>query len=221
MKKTITLFVVCAIFSSIHAQSFKFGTIAADAGAGFGFYGIKSYSPINKESHDGIGIVGSLPVINAEFGIARFFGVGARYRTGTYGKSGTNKIRGNDILVCANFHIANKNERFDLPIGVGYGITSMKANLSGSEHLYGNGSIINIHVSPHFYFGKYIGMFLSLGYNKHILSTLEIQDSAGKVYTDADGATWNMGGVYFEFGIAGRFHLFNKESSSSATMKKN
>lgn len=216
MKKNLSLLLLTLFISNVNAQAFKFGTIGADVGTGFGFYGIKSYSPVNKENHSGIAIVGSLPVINAEFGLAKFIGIGARFRRGTYGSSGDNKIRGNDVLLRVNFHLANKNEKFDLPIGVGYGITGFKANLSDAEHLYGNGSILNIHVSPHLYFGKYIGMFLSLGYNKHILSNIELQDSAGKIYTEADGATWNMGGVYFEFGVSGRFHLFNKESSSSS-----
>jgi hypothetical protein len=37
-----------------------------------------------------------------------------------------------------------------------------------------------------------------------------MKDSGGKVWTNADGATWNMGGLYFEFGVAGRFDLFKK-----------
>jgi hypothetical protein len=54
-------------------------------------------------------------------------------------------------------------------------------------------------------------MFLSVGYNKHMLNkNIEMKDSGGKVWTNADGATWNMGGLYFEFGVAGRFDLFKK-----------
>lgn len=212
MKKILSLFLFSLFITNVNAQAFKFGTIGADLGTGFAIYGIKSYSPVNQESHSGIGIVGSLPVVHAEFGLARFVGIGVRFRRGTYGSSGTQKIRGNDVLLRVNFHLANKNEKFDLPIGVGYGVSGMKANLTPPEHLYANGSVLNIHVSPHLYFGKYIGMFLSVGYNKHIYNNIELQDSAGKIYTDADGATWNMGGVYFEFGVSGRFHLFNKDS---------
>nr|MDQ3048680.1 hypothetical protein [Bacteroidota bacterium] len=116
----------------------------------------------------------------------------------------------NDFAISANFHLANKSDKFDLPIGIGYGFSNFKADLSTTEHLYAKGGILNIHVSPHFYFGKYIGMFVSLGYNKHLYNQVEAQESGGKIYTEADGATWDMGGVYFEFGIAGKFDLFNK-----------
>jgi hypothetical protein len=214
MKQKLLLLVILSfIFGNLllPAQSFKFGTVAADAGLGFGIYGIRSYSPINKEEHSGIGFVGTLPHINAEFGIAKFFGVGVRYRRGTYGRSGVNKLRGNDLLVRANFHVANKNDKFDLPIGVGFGTSSFGGDLNDTQFIRAKGTLLNIHVSPHFYFGKYIGMHLSVGYNKHMLNNnIQIKDSAGVLWSEADGATWNMGGVYFEFGISGRFHLFNK-----------
>ncbi|CAN5479645.1 hypothetical protein BH10BAC1_BH10BAC1_00890 [soil metagenome] len=213
MKIRSLFFTIALLFATLaNAQSFKFGTITADAGVGFGIYGIKAYSPINKEEHSGIGFVGTLPAINAEFGLARFVGVGVRYRRGTYGKSGDNKLRGNDLLVRVSFHLANKNEKFDLPIGIGYGTSSFGGDISATEYLRTKGSVLNIHVSPHLYFGKYVGMFLSVGYNKHMLNrNIEMKDSSGKVWTNADGATWNMGGVYFEFGIAGRFDMFNKK----------
>lgn len=195
------------LFSSIsNAQSFKFGTIAADAGVGFGIYGIRAYSPVNKEEHSGIGAVGTLPSINAEFGLLRILGVGVHYRRGTYGKTSAGKIRGNDFCIMGNIHLANKKDKFDLPIGFGYGLSSFKADLSSNEHIYAKGGIMRIHVSPHIYFSKYIGMYFSLAYNKHFLNkNIEAQDGNGKIYTEADGATWNMGGIEFNFGIAGKF----------------
>ena len=211
MKKLFFTFISFLLIQNyINAQSFKFGTVAADAGVGFGIYGIRAYSPINKTEQSGIGAIGTLPRINAEFGIAKFFGVGVSYRRGTYGRSGTNRLRGSDFMVKANFHLANKNEKFDLPIGVGYGLSKFNGDLSATEYLNAKGGILNIHISPHFYFGKYIGMFLSVGYNKHLYNKVEAFDGS-KLYTETDGATWKMGGVYFELGIAGRFHLFNKE----------
>ena len=192
----------------IQAQSFKFGTIAADMGTGFGIYGIKGYSPVNGQNITGAGIVGTLPRINAEFGLLKFLGAGVSYRRGTYGKSSSGKIRGTDLMVRANFHVANNNEKFDLPIGIGYGLSNFNGDLNSTQYLRAKGGILNIHVSPHFYFGDYIGMFLSLGYNKHLYNKVELKDG-NKYYSEADGATWNMSGIYFEFGIAGRFHLFN------------
>jgi len=213
MKKLITLFAATILVYSLNAQAFKFGTITADAGVGFGIYGIKAYSPINQQLHSGIGFVGTLPSFQAEFGIAKFFGIGGRFRRGTYGHAGTNKLRGNDIMLRGNFHAANNNEKFDLVIGLGYGISSFGGDVSTTEYMRAKGGIINLHVTPHLYFGKYVGMFLSLGYNKHMLNkNIEMKDSNGKLWTQADGATWNMGGVYFEFGVAGRFDIFsNKE----------
>lgn len=210
MKKLFfTLATFILIQGVVNAQSFKFGTIAADAGVGGGLYGIRAYSPVNNMEHFAIGAIGTMPRINAEFGIAKFFGVGVSYRRGTYGKSGTNKLRGSDVMVRANFHVANKNKKFDLPIGIGYGLSNFNGDLSSTEYLKAKGGILNVHVSPHFYFGNYIGMFLSLGYNKHLYNQVEAFDGS-KLYTEADGATWKMGGVYFEFGISGRFHLFNR-----------
>ena len=210
MKKLFfTLVTFILIQGVVNAQSFKFGTIAADAGVGGGLYGIRAYSPVNNMEHFAIGAIGTMPRINAEFGIAKFFGVGVSYRRGTYGKSGTNKLRGSDVMVRANFHVANKNKKFDLPIGIGYGLSNFNGDLSSTEYLKAKGGILNVHVSPHFYFGNYIGMFFSLGYNKHLYNQVEAFDGS-KLYTEADGATWKMGGVYFEFGISGRFHLFNR-----------
>ncbi|MBS1637245.1 MAG: hypothetical protein JST26_15100 [Bacteroidetes bacterium] len=206
MKKLfLCLSVSMLLINSVKSQSFKFKTITADVGTGFGIYGIKAYSPINHEEHDGIGIVGTLPTINAEFGLARFFGIGAHYRRGTYGKNSSGKIRGNDICLMANFHLANKGERFDLPIGVGYGFSNMKAQLSATEHLYAKGGMIRVQVAPHFYFSKYVGMFVALAYNKHLYNKLDVLDGSGRTYTEADGATWKMGGIEFNFGIAGKF----------------
>ena len=211
MKKLfIALFATICVFNS-QAQSYQFGTVTADLGVGFGIYGIRSYSPINQENHSGIGIVGSGPAFNADFGIARFLGVGVRYRRGTYGRSGNYKLRGNDMVFRVNFHLANKGDKFDLPIGVGYGLSSFGGNISEKESLKANGGILNVHVSPHIYFGKYVGMFLSVGYNKHLFNKMEMVDKYEKKWTEADGATWNMGGVYFEFGVAGKFDLFNKK----------
>lgn len=195
---------------NIQAQSFRFGTVAADVGVGGGIYGIRAYSPVNNTEHTGIGIIGTMPRVNAEFGVLRFFGVGVSYRRGTYGKSNGNKLRGSDVMVRANFHIANKKDQFDLPIGVGYGFSKFNGDMSATEYLHAKGGILNIHVSPHFYFGKYVGMFLSLGYNKHLYNTVEVYDD-GTTYTEADGATWKMGGVYFEFGVSGHFHIFKKK----------
>jgi hypothetical protein len=211
MKKIITLLAVALISFTASSQAFKFGTITADLGTGFGIYGIRAYSPINQSEHSGIGFVGSLPIVNAEFGLTKFLGIGGRFRRGTYGKSGINKLRGNDMMLRLNFHVANKNDNFDLGIGAGYGLSSFGGDISDTEYLRTKGSVLNIHVTPHLYFGKYVGMFLSVGYNKHMLNrNIEMKDSGGKVWTNADGATWNMGGVYFEFGVAGRFDLFKK-----------
>ena len=211
--KLFLVFIIALLQTTIKAQAFKFGTIAADAGVGGGLYGIRAYSPVNQTEQFGIGAIGTMPRVNAEFGVAKFFGVGVSYRRGTYGKSGTNKLRGTDAMVRANFHVANKNKKFDLPIGVGYGLSNFNGDLSATEYLRAKGGVLNVHVSPHFYFGKYIGMFLSLGYNKHLYNQVEAFDGS-KLYTEADGATWKMGGVYFEFGIAGRFHLFNKDEAN-------
>lgn len=194
------------------AQSFKFGTIAADANFGFGIYGIKSHSPVNGEDIDGIAFIGTLPEINAEFGLLRFLGAGIHYRRGTYGNTGGGKGRGNDFGLDVNFHLANKKDKFDLPVGVAVGTTSLYAPASSTDYFKGKGMLLNIHVSPHIYFGKYIGMTATLGYNKHILNNIEVVTN-NRTYTEADGATWKMGGLYFEIGIAGRFDLFNRNKN--------
>lgn len=213
MKKIITLFAAIILVCSANAQAFKFGTITADLGTGFAMYGINAYSPINKETHTDISLNGTLPSFNLEFGLAKFVGVGMRYRRGTYGRSGTERARGADILGIADFHLANKNEKFDLVIGGGFGSSSIRIGARGSnKSFYAKGPVINFHVTPHLYFGKYVGMFLSLGYSKHMLNKhIEAIDSDGKMWTEADGTTWNMGGVYFEFGVAGRFDIFSSK----------
>lgn len=201
------LLLVAGVISA-KAQAFKFGTITADVGVGGGFYSVFGYSPINQENHSGIGVIGSLPSVNAEFGLVRFLGAGIRYRGGTYGKSEGNKLRGTDLMLLASFHLANRNKKFDLPIGVGYGYSTFGGDLSATEFMHTKGTVMNLHISPHIYFGEYVGMFFGLGYNKHLLSDhIEMQDTNGNLYTEADGATWNMEGLYFEFGIAGRLRI--------------
>ncbi len=205
---TAALFIITT--NTIKAQSFKFGTIAADVGIGGGIYGVKAFSPANQATTNGIIGVGTLPRFNAEFGLLKFLDVGLSYRRGTYGKKGDYKLRGSDVMLRANIHLANKKDGFDLPIGVGYGFSNFGGNISTSQSFNANGGILNIHISPHFYFGKYIGMFLSVGYNKHLFSKVTAIDGV-KTYTEADGATWKMGGIYFEFGVAGHFHLFKSK----------
>jgi hypothetical protein len=211
MKTKLTLFLTFIFIHTIStAQSFRFGTVAADVGVGGGIYGIRGYSPVNKSNVSGIGAIGTLPRINAEFGVLRYLGVGISYRRGTYGKSSAGPIRGTDFMVRGNFHIANKSEKFDLPIGIGYGLSNFNGDYTATQYIRAKGGILNVHVSPHFYFGKYIGMFVSLGYNKHLFNSVDIKDN-GTYYTEASGASWKMGGVYFEFGIAGHYHIFKKK----------
>lgn len=215
MNSRFSLTVLGILFSVyLTAQSFSFGTITSDVGVAGGIYSVGGYSPVNNSSHTGIGIIGTLPRVNAEFGVLNFLGVGVSYRRGTYGKKNDYKLRGNDLLLRVNFHLARKKNSFDLPIGVGYGTSTFGGNINATQGIHTSGSVLNVHVSPHFYFGKYVGMFLSLGYNKHFMKKVELIDNT-KIYTEADGATWKMGGLYFEFGIAGKFDLLKKKKETS------
>lgn len=208
--KLLLLLAIVVLQNNLRAQSFRFGTVGADIGVGGGIYGISGYSPVNKTTVSGIGAVGTLPRINAEFGVARFFGVGISYRRGTYGKSGVDKLRGTDFMVRANFHLANKKDPFDLVIGAGYGVSNFKGPQGSGKYLNANGGILNIHVTPHLYFGKYVGMFMGFSYNKHLFNKVEAYDGT-TLYTEANGATWKMGGLCFEFGVTGHFHIFKKK----------
>ena len=209
-----TLVVIFAFASySQQAQSYGFGTISTDLGIGGGIYSIGGHSPVNNTDNSGIAAIGTLPRINAEFGLLKFLGVGVSYRRETYGKKGDNKLRGTDMMLRANLHLANSGDNFDLPIGVGFGVSTFGGSINSTQASKTSGSILNIHVSPHFYFGQHIGMFLSAGYNQHIASKVSLIDGP-KTYTEADGATWNMSGAYFEFGICGKIHLKNVSDNS-------
>ena len=200
---------------SLKSQSFKFGTITADVGVGFGLYGISSHSPVNNEDISGIGLIGTLPCVDAEFGLLRFIGVGVHYRRGTYGGYKGGKIRGTDFCPMVDFHVANKKDKFDLVLGVGYGFSNMNTPNIGSESLKASGGLLRVQIAPHIYFGKYVGMFIRVAYNQHMLNNnIELIDSNGKVYTQADGATWNMAGVEFNFGVAAKFDIFKKKEES-------
>jgi hypothetical protein len=214
MKKfSVALFIAAIVFTnSLTAQSFKMGTVAADAGVGFGLYGIRAYSPISNTEITGIAGVGTLPSFDAEFGLMRLIGVGFHYRRGTYGPYSTGKIRGTDFAGMVNFHLANKKDKFDLVIGVGYGFSSMKTPSGIPESLTAKGGLIRVQVAPHLYFSKNIGMFFRVAYNKHLLSNkLVIKENNGKVWTNADGATWNMGGLEFNLGVAFKIDVLNKK----------
>ncbi|MES2132101.1 MAG: hypothetical protein V4506_07100 [Bacteroidota bacterium] len=208
--KLFLIFTIILLQTELKAQSFRFGTVAADIGLGGGIYGISGHSPVNNTNVSGIGVVGTLPRINAEFGLLRYFGVGISYRRGTYGKGSAGPIRGSDILFRGNFHLANKSEKFDLVIGAGYGFSKFNGTYSSSQYINAKGGILNIHVTPHMYFGKYVGMFVGLGYNKHLFNKVDIKNGSD-YYSEANGATWKMGGVYFEFGVSGHFHIFKKK----------
>ena len=214
MRKTITTTVLTLLLftGSLFSQSFKMGTVAADAGFGFGFYGIKAYSPINAATHTGIAIIGTLPAVDAEFGLLRLLGVGVHYRRGTYGAYSTGKIRGTDFCGMVNIHLANKKDKFDLVVGAGYGFSSLKTPSGITETLNAKGGIFRVQVAPHLYFGKYIGMFFRLAYNKHLLNkNILIVDGSGRTWTQADGATWNMGGVEFNLGVSFKMDLLKKK----------
>ena len=214
MKIKILFFAGALLFiNTVQAQSFKFGTIAADAGVGIRIYGVKAYSPVNKSDIIGIFLGLGLPTVNAEVGITKFLGAGIKYSRGAYAQQGF-KVRTNDVNVCVNIHVANKNDKFDLPITLGYGFSKFKADqivTSGTgQFIHANGGVINVSIAPHFYFSKYIGMYLRLGYNKGLYKHVDI-DSGSDHYSEADGATWKMGGLDFSVGIAGRFGLFDKK----------
>jgi len=197
---------------SLFSQSFKMGTIAADAGFGFGMYGVKAYSPINNTTHTGIGIIGTLPAVDAEFGLLRLIGVGIHYRRGTYGSYSSGKIRGNDLCGMVNIHLANKKDKFDLVLGAGYGLSSMRTTANTTESFIAKGGILRVQVAPHLYFGKYVGMFFRVAYNKHLLNNnIQIVDGSGKSWSEADGATWNMGGIEFNIGVAFKMDLLKKK----------
>lgn len=217
MKKLVVVLAIAILgITKSNAQSFGFGTVTADAGFGFGMYGIRAYSPVNQQEHTGLAIVGTLPSVNAEFGLLRLIGVGVHYRRGTYGGYAGGKIRGSDICGMVNLHLANKKDKFDLLIGAGYGISGFKTNTTTTEGINARGGILRIHVTPKLYFGKYVGMFFRVAYNKHMLNNnLELTDSSGKLWTEADGATWNMGGLEFNLGVAMKLALLggNKEES--------
>ncbi|MGZ3883231.1 MAG: hypothetical protein ACXVPQ_07100 [Bacteroidia bacterium] len=210
---SLTIIALCLLWhTSAHAQSFKFGTVTADAGVGFGLYGIHAYSPINHTEQSGLGFVGTIPSVDAEFGLLRLLGVGVHYRRGGYGAYEGGKIRGNDLCLMADLHLANKRDKFDLIIGAGYGLSTMKTPSTSTDQLSAKGGIFRIQVEPKLYFGKYVGMFFRIAYNKHFLNrSINIIDKAGRVYTEADGATWNMGGIEFNIGIAAKFDLFKKQ----------
>lgn len=216
MKKLVVVLALAILgITQTNAQSFGFGTITADAGFGFGMYGIRAYSPVNQEEHTGLAIVGTLPSVNAEFGLLRLIGVGVHYRRGTYGSYGGGKIRGSDICGMVNLHLANKKDKFDLLIGAGYGLSNFKTNTTTTESIRAAGGILRIHVTPKLYFGKYVGMFFRVAYNKHMLNNnLELTDSSGKLWTEADGATWNMGGLEFNLGVAMKLALLGGKEES-------
>lgn len=203
---------IMAISNVTKAQSFGLGTVTGDVGVGFGIYGIRAYSPINNMEHTGIAIVGTLPTVDAEFGLMRLIGVGVHYRRGTYGPYSTGKIRGNDICGMVNIHLANKKDKFDLVIGAGYGLSSMKTPSGTSQSLVAKGSVIRVQVMPKIYFAEFIGMFFRVAYNKHLLNrNLTITESSGKVWSQADGATWNMGGLEFNLGVSVKLDVLGKK----------
>jgi hypothetical protein len=193
------------------AQATKFGTITADAGIGGGLSFEYGYSPANQSDHYGLKYPGSLPSLDADFSINKLLSVGVRYRRGTYGKSTISIARGTDFLGCLNFHVANKNERFDLVVGAGYGYGSLMSDRYLVGHLHCTGGLINVHISPHIYFNKYLGMFASLGYNHYLFNQINLEDTNGVVYTQADGATWHLTGLYVELGIAVRLQVVTRD----------
>lgn len=53
-------------------------------------------------------------------------------------------------------------------------------------------------------FGKYVGMFLRLAYNKHLLSNnIEMIDANGKLYTEAEGRP----GIWAGLNLISEWHL--------------
>jgi hypothetical protein len=219
MKNRIFLFVslIICIINTLNAQSFKFGTIVANAGIAGGVYISKSHFPGDTEDNLYADWGARLPSFDAEFGLLKFLGVGVHYSRSVYTLASIYKAKGKNVGLTLNFHLANKNKNFDLPIGITYGLTDFGSdeNVKFStepQHIYASGTLLNIHVLPHFYFGKYIGMYIGISYNRQIFNKTEwLNTKDGKIYTQADGFNWRMNGVSFEMGIAGRLHLLNKK----------
>lgn len=188
------------------------GSIAADAGTGIGGYYVNTHFPVEGYDHSfGQLLIISAPTVNAEIALCRWLGVGAGYRSAFYITKGEGLSPGTDMALRLSFYIGNKNNgKFNIPIGLSYGVTNFKYQPKGGGHIYADGNLINLHISPHFYPAKFFGFFFSIGLNVHSFQKIEYLDTDGTVYTHADNYYMSMYGIYFELGVAARLHLLPK-----------
>jgi hypothetical protein len=206
------LFILClsAVSFLSKSQALRLGSISLDAGAGLGWYEFSTHFPIDKNNaYNDILFTATLPCVNAELALTRWVGIGVRYRSGYYSTFSTNMIPGTDLAYRLTFYIGNKNNnKFNIPIGISYGGTDFRYTPSdGKGHIFGSGSLYNLHISPHFYPTKLLGVYFSFGFNSHVLNKINYMDTDGTVYTEKDDYHMSMYGVYFEGGLTFRLHL--------------
>jgi hypothetical protein len=235
MKKTLFAFFLIAAttFASKAQKAFEKGDFTVDLGIGFGLYGTKTHTEVNKDVYywngssiavrkervsndttDGAGA--TIYPLKFEYGVTNWLGVGARFAHSNYIEEKDSitgikpKFTSFDAGIVLNFHLV-KSKRFDMPISVNFGYSSFKylSNDATGGKGKDNGINYGIGILPRIYFGDHVGMFFNLGYAGYNYPSIKFSNNTDSNLNDDNGQDWlykiKGSGMNIGIGLIGKF----------------
>ncbi len=196
----------------LNAQSFYKGALVADLNYGFDIYTVKSHvsykNNIIPDENTTDGAVSTSPNLGVEYGVLNWFGVGIRgkfdkYVTSKDSASGiTPKANGTEVGLIVNFHLLRKKV-FNLIAGFegGYSHLLYRSNDIMGTEAYGDGTWINLHLTPRFYFGRF---GISTSINVPFINYPNMTTSNTN-FNSIVSWSWKATGFGMNFGVQYRF----------------
>lgn len=215
MKKAIlVLFAFASLVAS--SQSFYKGALVADATYGFDAYSVQYNTQyiyngnvvLTQKKTDGAGSKGFS--IGAQYGLAKWFGLGLRAKFDNYFTSKdsltgiTPKVTGFEVGLVADFHVVRR-EHFNLALGLDLGASHLRYQTNDPSanymEIYGDGSWANLHITPRYYFGRF-GLSASLNFPSINYPHMTTSSKTVNTYVYS---SWKAVGFGMNFGIQYRF----------------
>ncbi len=253
-KYVIVLLALCLLTSiNVSAQAFQKGSVNFDLGFGLGGYSTDQTHTGSVSATVGVfpfvfpfsldtsfsssdGAVVKLFPFSFEYGISDKVGLGIDFTYNNYvveieGQSFTANVKSFDFGLKGYYHIVN-SDKFDLSVGLGFGISSIKFNVHGytdqiNVNLYtidfeidettgkGNGKYINLAFKGKYWLSKSIGIFGEVGYKGYSYSSVDTDTSGEEADLESnpfvsevsikDEFTFKMNGVDLGLGLAFKF----------------
>lgn len=204
----IFLVVIIALSSiaSFSQQSFEKKTNVIAFGADVGIYNYTSKILSTGETNSDKAANKQLSLYY-ERGVLNWLGMGAKVQLSDYftdpNVTPRPSFKAIDATLLVNSHLV-RPKYFDLVFGfnVGYSSMTWDAHDTYVSTAKGGGLTYDVHLQPHLYFGKHIGMFINLAYISYSYKNMDFENNQTKI---TDVLDLYGGGVNFGIGLQAKF----------------